>query len=281
MKKVGLRRWEGALMAGFAIALLLPLIGGKAQGELADKVIRLHVLAHSDDPRDQALKLSVRDAVLAYLQPVITNNVQQYPAVCPRVTDTFEGSKGGVQGVLGSVGEPLGSDGGCLGSDGSLLGADRDGLTPPEEDPACNPAPLGAEGVSRQRAEALLVSHLSDIQKVAQEVVAQAGYDYPVTVSLEENVSFPTKEYGSFSFPAGGYTALRVVIGDGGGQNWWCVVFPPLCMASAADPLTQAAAVGSLDGEDVALITEDGPEYVLKFKAAEWWQSLNDWWAGR
>jgi len=267
-------------MAGFAIALLLPLIGGKAQGELAEKVIRLHVLAHSDDPQDQALKLSVRDAVLAYCEPIINSNSFQYPADCPHVTDTFEGQNGALRGAWGNVGEPSGSDGGGLGRNQAFWGGDGNGLSPLEEGLACNSEPLGAEGVSRQRAEELLVSHLPGIQKVAQETVTKAGYNYPVTVSLEENVSFPTRTYGSFSLPAGGYTALRVVIGDGGGQNWWCVVFPPLCMASSTDSLTQAAAVGSLDGEDVALITEDGPEYVLKFKAAEWWQSLRDWWNG-
>ena len=61
------------------------------------------------------------------------------------------------------------------------------------------------------------------------------GTNTPLSASLEENVWFPTKQYTDFALPQGSYTALRVVIGEGGGRNWWCVVFPPLCLGSVTE----------------------------------------------
>ena len=70
--------------------------------------------------------------------------------------------------------------------------------------------------------------HLEDFKNIAQNVVNENGYDYEVNVEIG-NFSFPTKTYGDISFPAGFYDALRVKIGKAEGQNWWCVMFPPLC----------------------------------------------------
>ena len=71
---------------------------------------------------------------------------------------------------------------------------------------------------------------LPALAEAGAEVVREEGYEYAVSASLEENVWFPTKQYTDFALPQGSYTALRVVIGEGGGRNWWCVVFPPLCL---------------------------------------------------
>ena len=103
---------------------------------------------------------------------------------------------------------------------------------------------------------------------VGQSAVEAAGYSYPVTASLER-CWFPTKEYDGFALPAGEYTALRIVIGAGEGQNWWCVAFPPLCLGAASDTVEDAAAAGYFSQDQAALITEEDQGYVLKFKSME------------
>ena len=89
-----------------------------------------------------------------------------------------------------------------------------------------------------------------------------------MTASLEK-CWFPTKEYDGFALPAGEYTALRVVIGAGEGQNWWCVAFPPLCLGAASDTVEDATAAGYFSQDQAALITEEDQGYVLKFKSME------------
>jgi stage II sporulation protein R len=127
----------------------------------------------------------------------------------------------------------------------------------------------------RREAEGYLRGELLELERIAAEEVAAAGYRYPVTAELR-NASFPTREYDGFTLPAGDYLALRVVIGDGSGQNWWCVVFPPLCTTAAADVPVTAMAAG-FSGEEVKLITEqDG--YVLKLKTVEFWEELKQHW---
>ena len=89
------------------------------------------------------------------------------------------------------------------------------------------------------------------------------------------NTMFPTKEYDGFTLPAGEYLALRIIIGEGNGRNWWCVVFPPLCTTAAAAVPASALAAG-FDEEEVALVTEENEGYVLKFKAMEWWEAIRE-----
>ena len=124
----------------------------------------------------------------------------------------------------------------------------------------------------REEAEGLLRGRLLEFEQVAAAVIAQAGYDYPVRVELEDT-QFPTKEYDGFTLPAGDYLALRIVIGKGEGQNWWCVVFPPLCTAASADVPETALAAG-LTEDQVSLMTEEDGGYQLKFKAVELWERL-------
>ena len=134
-------------------------------------------------------------------------------------------------------------------------------------------APLLEGANSQQAAEAALLPHLDDLARAGQAVLAQAGSSDPVTVSLTDQW-FPTKVYDGFSLPAGTYRALKVVIGDGAGQNWWCVVFPPLCLASVTEEVAATAAVAGLSDGQVALITGQDGGYVLKFKVIEWWEDL-------
>ena len=127
----------------------------------------------------------------------------------------------------------------------------------------------------RRSAEALLRESLPELEALAGETVRANGYDYAVTAELEDT-SFPTKEYDGFALPAGEYLALRILIGEGAGQNWWCVVFPPLCTAASADVPETALAAG-LTEDQVSLMTEEDSGYVLKFKAVEWWEQLREW----
>lgn len=129
-------------------------------------------------------------------------------------------------------------------------------------------------------AEALTAA-LPRLTQAGEATVRAEGYDYPVTVSLEDNVWFPTKQYTDFALPQGSYTALRVVIGEGAGHNWWCVVFPPLCLGSVTETVEDASALGTLSQDDVALITGEDEGYIVKFKAIELWEDFKGWTEGR
>jgi stage II sporulation protein R len=135
------------------------------------------------------------------------------------------------------------------------------------------------EGCKTQ-AEAMeaLTAHLSELEAAAAETVAAEGYDYPVTVLLGEE-DYPTRTYESCAFPAGTYVSLRVCIGDAEGQNWWCCLFPPLCLSAAtakdeADNEDAFIQVG-LTKDQYGIITETGKtKYKVRFKLLE---VIEDW----
>lgn len=121
------------------------------------------------------------------------------------------------------------------------------------------------EGVdSREEAEAVLTVHLAELAHAG----AEAAQGAKVTAVIEDDVWFPTKEYTDFSLPAGRYTALRIFIGEGEGRNWWCVVFPPLCMGSVSEVVQET---GNFSTEQVKLITGESEGYVVKFRLMELW----------
>lgn len=91
-----------------------------------------------------------------------------------------------------------------------------------------------------------------------------------------EPAEFPTKDYDGFSLPAGKYLALRVIIGEGRGQNWWCVVFPPLCTAAACD-WQDAGRDAGLAEDDLSLMAEEDQGYQLRFRSVELWEKLRQW----
>ena len=130
------------------------------------------------------------------------------------------------------------------------------------------------ENVSVVRAaEQVLGAHLAELAGAGQAVVREKGYDYAVRASLGTS-HFPTKTYDGFALPAGDYRALRVTIGAGEGRNWWCVVFPTLCV-SAASEWQDTAVSGGLSDEDVRLMGEEDEGYVLRFKCLELWDKLS------
>ncbi len=132
---------------------------------------------------------------------------------------------------------------------------------------AAQPIVDGAK--TAEEAKELLSDALPDLAAAGETALRDAGCAYAVTATLSVD-HFPTREYEDFSLPAGNYTALRIVIGEGEGHNWWCVVFPPLCMGS----VTEETAESFLTEDAVKLITEDNEDYVLRFKALELWDSL-------
>ncbi len=82
-------------------------------------------------------------------------------------------------------------------------------------------------------------SSIDNIEEISLNKIRAEGKDYPVRVELD-SFAFPTKHYGAFVLPAGDYEAVRVTIGTGGGANWWCVLFPPLCFVDLSQAVTNS-----------------------------------------
>lgn len=110
---------------------------------------------------------------------------------------------------------------------------------------------------------------LDAIRAVAERTVREAGYDYPVAVRLE-NMYFSTREYDGFTLPAGRYDAVRVEIGAHAGKNWFCVLFPPMCVPAACDDGGQTAAYTDAQERTVR------SGYTLGFAAVEWLEELRE-----
>lgn len=112
---------------------------------------------------------------------------------------------------------------------------------------------------------------LPELEKSAKAFVNQAGFDYDVKISLS-NEYFTTRTYETVTLPAGKYLALRVVIGSGEGHNWWCVMFPPMCVP-AADKKDEIENVFS---EKEIKLVESKPKYEPRFKFVEIYEQLKE-----
>ncbi len=112
-----------------------------------------------------------------------------------------------------------------------------------------------------EEAVAYVQTMLPRIRQAANDTLAAAGFSETVAVSLTEE-AFPTRDYDTFSLPAGVYQALRVVIGAGEGQNWWCVVFPQLCLEAAGE---EDRAVANMDELPDSLEGAIEGEYEIRF----------------
>ena len=120
----------------------------------------------------------------------------------------------------------------------------------------------------KSTAEENLQAHLAEIAAIAEEEIRENGYAYPVTVRLCRS-DFSTREYEGFTMPAGEYDALRILIGEGEGQNWWCVMFPPLCLPTV---LTEESA--SWFAEHGLTVLEQSSAYEPRFALVEWAEKL-------
>lgn len=112
---------------------------------------------------------------------------------------------------------------------------------------------------------------LPELEKSAKAFVNQAGFDYDVKISLSKEY-FTTRTYETVTLPAGKYLALRVVIGSGEGHNWWCVMFPPMCVP-AADKKDEIENVFS---EKEIKLVESKPKYEPRFKVVEIYEQLKE-----
>ena len=185
-------------------ALFLCAMPVSGEEKLYDNVIRLHVLANSNEEQDQALKLKIRDEIL-----------EKY-------------------------GEELSA----------------------------------TESIEEASERVALL--LEDIKSTSEKVIEDEGYSYSVECFFDREY-YPERVYEKATFPAGNYLSLRVIIGEGEGKNWWCVLFPPLCLTTAyGDTVGEEDSIPvGLTPEQYKLITKtDDVKYVLKFKMLEILESI-------
>lgn len=192
MSKSKLKIWELSLLIALSLSLCVGTWAQARQEGISGSLVRLHVLAVSDEENEQRIKLGVRDAVLEYISPYLEN------------------------------------------------------------------------ARSSEDAKRIINSNLGGIKSAAEA----AAYGRRVTVTLSEEY-YPTREYEGFALPAGRYDSLRVILGDGQGHNWWCVVFPPLCISAAQ----QEKALEAMS-DDTRGIVADGEGYQVKFRIVELWNEL-------
>ena len=124
---------------------------------------------------------------------------------------------------------------------------------------------------TKKEAEQKLSDGLSLMQQAADEFLKKEGYPLKAEVHLEKSY-FPTRRYDSFTLPAGFYDALKVTIGSGEGQNWWCVMFPALCLP-AAEKSTDGFD-GILTDRELEIITDE--KYEVRLWLVEKWQQMKD-----
>ena len=183
----------------FLTVMVIGLLPVHGEERIYGEVIRLHVLANSDTEEDQALKLKVRDGIIA---------------------------------EVGSLLEGCGDRDDAL----SIIGNEET---------------------------------LEELEVAAAKIVSAEGYSYPVKVSLSDE-EYPRRNYESLSFPAGTYTSLRIQIGEAEGQNWWCVLFPQLCLGVATADNRDAFIEVGFTPEQYKIVTDTSePEYEVRFKILE------------
>ena len=132
---------------------------------------------------------------------------------------------------------------------------------------------------SKEEVIALVKDNLNNFQKIAENVVKEYGYNYSVTVSVND-FYFPTKNYGDISLPAGMYDALRIELGNAAGQNWWCVMFPPLCFVDVSSGIvpddSKEVLESNLSEEEFAIISQENEEVKFKFKLLELFNTISN-----
>ena len=116
---------------------------------------------------------------------------------------------------------------------------------------------------------------LEILERAAETKIKEERYDYPVSVVLGEE-KYPEREYEGFTLPEGTYTSLRVLIGEAEGKNWWCVLYPPLCTASAEKREDVFIAAGFTDEQYKTITESNNKTYKIKFKIAEIIKDLFD-----
>ena len=120
-------------------------------------------------------------------------------------------------------------------------------------------------------------NNIYNFKQIAEDTIKEHGFSYDVNVEIG-NFEFPTKSYGDISFPAGYYDALKVKIGNSSGQNWWCVMFPPLCFVNTTTGLVPTESKENLEenlsDEGYKIISDsDNSNIAFKFKIIEFFEN--------
>ncbi len=123
-----------------------------------------------------------------------------------------------------------------------------------------------------ETAQERLETQLDTLTLAARNVIEKNGKDYPVDIYVAKEY-FATRSYGDITLPAGDYTALKVIIGAGEGKNWWCIMFPPLCLPAAQQEDGGYDAYFDENGYDIA---EHNPRFEPRFKVVEWYEQLRE-----
>ena len=127
---------------------------------------------------------------------------------------------------------------------------------------------LFAECKDRDEAIIAAKENLEDIKRFSQDMVYTYGYGYKVDAYITE-MDFDTRIYEDFTMPAGKYQALRIVIGNGNGHNWWCMLYPALCIPSAQQNKPEL----SLDENEIDVIS-NSDKYEVKFRLVEIFEAI-------
>lgn len=125
--------------------------------------------------------------------------------------------------------------------------------------------------VTRDEAKAKIEPNIAELEAEAERVVRENGFDYPVKITVSEEY-FGTREYEDVTLPAGKYMAVRAVIGEGKGRNWWCVMFPPLCLPAAQNG--GESDISCVLDEGQLRLVESNPRYEPRFKLVEIYQKI-------
>ena len=134
---------------------------------------------------------------------------------------------------------------------------------------------------SIEESETIIKSEYKELENISKNIVLENGYKYDISVGIDYS-TFPTKQYSNVVLPAGEYKALRIIIGEGKGKNWWCVMFPPLCFvdeqSSIIDTETDKKLREILTEEEYELIAQNNKKQVnkveVKFKIVEILQNI-------
>ena len=134
---------------------------------------------------------------------------------------------------------------------------------------------------SIQESEKIIKKEYKNLERISKNIISKNGYDYNVKVGLQYS-NFPAKQYSSVVLPAGKYKALKIIIGEGAGKNWWCVMFPPLCFVDdqngVIDEKTDEKLKEILTPEEYNLIMAKNKikisNFKLKFKIIEVFQAI-------
>ena len=131
-----------------------------------------------------------------------------------------------------------------------------------------------AQVENREECEKFITEWIPKIEQTAAAVIEENGYDYSVCARLEET-DFPVKTYGAYTFPAGRYEALRVTIGEGAGENWWCVLYPNMCfensMYEVVDERGEKALREVLDEKEYEAVLKEG-NYQIRLRILDFFR---------